>query len=160
MAALATDTALGWYVYGVVPSSGSTPSSWPTAVDPRYGIELLEYGPLAALVSRVPVSEYEEAPLQQRLEDLDWLEQAIRAHESVVEQALTTVTVVPFRFCTIYRSDDQVRELLAERGPAFAEALEWLAGRSEWGVKVLLDRERCVQCARCTRQSDGNTEYL
>ena len=54
----------------------------------RRGRDSSRKGGLAALVSRVPLSEYGEEPVRARLEDPDWLEAKARAHEAVLEGAL------------------------------------------------------------------------
>jgi hypothetical protein len=42
------------------------------------------------------------------------------------------------RLCTIYSDERAVREMLAREHAFLAEALDRLAGRTEWGVKVYL----------------------
>jgi hypothetical protein len=91
---------------------------------------------LDAVVSRVPETDFAEEPLKARLEDLDWLEKTARAHQTVVD-ALTAVTCpLPLRLATVYRDDDGVRRALEEGRDEFRAALDRLAGRVEWGVKV------------------------
>jgi hypothetical protein len=103
---------------------------------------------LTALVSSVPLSEYGKAPLKRNLNDMPWLESVARAHEAVLEAALRTGPIVPMRLCTIYRGEEQVQALLAERQDELAEALAALEGRGEWGVKVTADRERVAERLR------------
>jgi hypothetical protein len=50
--------------------------------------------------------------------------------------------VVPCRFCTVYRSEDDLRRFLLERGDALADALGRVRGRVELGVKAFVERER------------------
>jgi hypothetical protein len=45
------------------------------------------------------------------------------------------------RLVTVYRDDDRVRELLDERRAPLTAALERIAGRGEWGVKVYAERQ-------------------
>jgi hypothetical protein len=117
----------GWYVYGVVRAG---------AVAPPEGARAVIEGDLAAIVREVPLSEYGEAALRRNLEDIAWLEEAARHHETVLDELLGATTVIPLRLCTIYRSEDAVREMLAAEHAALVEALERLAGRTEWGVKA------------------------
>ena len=71
-----------------------------------------------------------------------------RAHEAVLERVLAETTIVPLRLCTIYESEDGVREMLEREHDSLARALDTLAGRQEWGVKVLADEERLTEEAR------------
>src|SRR5207249_3207008 len=107
-----TEIALGWYAYCIVAATAGELSSWPAAIVPTHGLERIEQGPLAALVSRVPLADFDEDALRARLNDTEWLEPAIRVHENVVERALGSAAVIPFRFCTIYRTDIELRRFL------------------------------------------------
>jgi len=133
----------GWYLYGVV-SAEEAPTrldSW-AAVDPRHEVGVLVEGPLAGVTSCVSLQEFDEAALPERLGDAAWLEQKIRAHEQVLEGVLENAPVVPCRFCTVYRSEEDLRRFLSERSDALAAALETVAGRVELGVKAFVDRDR------------------
>ena len=133
----------GWYLYGVV-AAGEAPAQLNAApaVDPRHQVVVLAEGPLAGVASRVSLQEFDEGSLPQRLGDAAWLEEKIRAHEQVLEDVLATASVVPCRFCTVYRSEDDLRLFLSEHGDALSEALERVAGRVELGVKAFVDHDR------------------
>ena len=123
-----------WYVYGVVPAD--TPA---TVVERLQGVRdtrtgLVAEAGLGALVSEVPLAEFDDEPLASNLRDPAWLESGVRAHDSVLAAVARDAPVVPFRFGTIYRSEEQVRTMLAEHA-RLAEVLETLRGRIELGVK-------------------------
>jgi gas vesicle protein GvpL/GvpF len=111
-------------------------------------LERVEAGDLAAIVSRVPLDEFGAEPLRENLNDLAWLERVARAHEAVLDRALGQSTIVPLRLCTIYESERSVREMLQREHDSLAQALETLAGRQEWGVKLIADPQRLVEAAR------------
>ncbi len=127
---------------GVRTPSGAEP------VDAAHRAEWVEADGLAALVSAVPLSEFGEAPLQRNLNDIAWLERTARAHEAVLEACLEQGTVVPLRMCTIFADRGSVERMLQEQRAAFAAALDALAGREEWAVKVLVDRAALEAAAR------------
>ena len=133
----------GWYLYGVV-ATARAPARVDAgiSIDPAHEVELLTEGPLAALASRVSLEEFDEARLPDRLNDPAWIERKIRAHEQVLEHALASASVVPFRFCTVYRSERELRRFLSERGKDLAEALRRVEGKVELGVKAFVERER------------------
>jgi hypothetical protein len=112
------------------------------------GLERIEAGGLAAAVSRVPLAEFGAEPLRENLNDLAWLERVARGHEAVLEQALAATTIVPLRLCTIYESEQSVREMLEREHDSLVQALDALAGRQEWGVKLIADAERLAAEAR------------
>ena len=53
-------------------------------------------------------------------------------------RAVGATPLVPFRFGTIYRSEDGVRTMLRDARPSSRDALERLRGRVELGVKAFL----------------------
>jgi hypothetical protein len=91
---------------------------------------------LQAIVSPVSLDEFGQAALNERVADPQWVEAKVRAHDRVVKSALATGSVIPFRFCTVVRSPDDVRDLLTRHHDRVTATLAELAGKSEWGVKV------------------------
>ena len=77
----------------------------------------------------MPLEEFDEAALHENLNDVAWLERTARAHEAVLDATLALTTLVPMRLCTIYRAEEQVREMLDREGPVFEDALSRLEER-------------------------------
>lgn len=94
---------------------------------------------LAVLCSTVPLREFGEEPLRRNLNDMAWLERTARAHEAAIAHAFARETVIPLRLCTIFADEDGARRMLGERREALTAALDALAGREEWSVKLLVD---------------------
>ena len=127
--------ATGAWLHGVVPSLD------PSVLDGLSGMDgvklsVVRAAGLTAVVSDVPLSRYGEEPLRQNLEDLAWLESAARAHHVVVDALSHAGPVVPARLATVYLDAGRVAEVLTDRRDAFAEGLERVTGRAEWGVKA------------------------
>jgi hypothetical protein len=125
----------GLWAYGVLDGDAADPPER-RGVDPAHDVELIRYAGLAAVVSEVPLDEFDERGLQEALEDLDRLEVLARAHERVLDEALGHGAVVPFRMCTIYESPARVQEMLARERDHLTAALRRLRGMEEWGVKA------------------------
>jgi hypothetical protein len=142
----------GLWAYCVASRESELPAGHP-GVHPAGGTRRLERGRLTALVSSVPLAEFGEEALRENLNDLGWLERVARAHEAALEAALSTATIVPLRLCTIYRDERGVQRMLETEASGFEAALDLLAGRQEWGVKLLVDR---VELERVVRA--GNAE--
>ena len=136
--------ALGWYLYGVVAGDSAPPQvdEPGLAVDGAYEVQAIVEGPLAGVASRVSLEEFDEATLPERLADAAWLEQKIRAHEQVLDRVLRDRSIVPCRFCTVYRNEAELRKFLAERKDALEAALDRVQGQIEVGVKAFIDRDR------------------
>jgi hypothetical protein len=122
-----------WYVYGIA------------EVDPVLerleSVQLVRHGELAALVREVPLDEFGEDVLPERLNDRDWLERNALVHEDVLQKAAAVTAVVPLRFGAIYRSTDQVEQMLGERADEFTATLNRVRGHIELGVKLWVDPE-------------------
>lgn len=113
-------------------------------IEPRKGIERLEAGGLAVLVSRVPRAEFGAEPLRANLNELAWLERVARAHEAVLDLTLAESTIVPLRMCTLYETGEGARRMLEQERGSLVEALSALDDRFEWAVKVLVDAQRLI----------------
>jgi len=94
---------------------------------------------LTAVVGTVDLLDFGEEALRRKLEDLDWLAAAARAHDHVVNAVARGGVTVPVGLATVFSGDETVRALLDVRCTDFARALRRLAGRSEWGVKAYAD---------------------
>jgi hypothetical protein len=128
------ESGSGWYLYGVVSAGREAPAA--AAVDPLHEVVTIESGGVAGITSEVSLLEFDEGALPERLGDVEWLEQKIRAHEQVLEAALARTAVLPCRFCTVYRDEDDLKAFLATHAAALTEALDRLSGRVELGVKA------------------------
>ena len=135
------------WAYCVLPAADPLPAN-AGGVDAAGGVERIEAGDLAAIVSRVPLAEFGATPLRENLNDLEWLERVARAHEAVLDAALAQSTIVPLRLCTIYESEGSVREMLEREHDSLERALDTLSGRQEWGVKLIVDGDSLAEVAR------------
>jgi hypothetical protein len=145
-----------WWAYCVMRAGDPQPARRPGIVASG-DVEPVEASGLVALVSRVPRSQFGEEPLRRNLNDLAWLERVARAHESVLDSALESSTIVPLRLCTLYESEAGVRQMLQREAGALREALDLLKGRQEWSVKVIVQPDKLVAQARV--RSDQAREF-
>jgi hypothetical protein len=158
IAAKPAPAALGHYVYGVVRSGTSIPTDLP-GVDPAVPVRLLEHRGLAALISDVPLAEFDAAGLRGKVEDVGRLEAVERAHERVLGVALGAAAVVPHRLCTVFLDERQVEEMLSRDYGVLLDALERFAGRAEWSVQafaapVAIEREAARRAIRADGEWD------
>ncbi|MEO7084750.1 MAG: GvpL/GvpF family gas vesicle protein [Gemmatimonadaceae bacterium] len=87
---------------------------------------------LAAVVSDTPIVIY------------DPTRDNVLAHEFVNETVMKEFTVIPMSFGTVFRSEDDVTELLRSTYQAFSDVLHKMQDKIEFGVKVLWDREKVI----------------
>jgi hypothetical protein len=110
------------------------------AAVPETGIEggepyLVRQGGLGAVVQAC------DSPFDST--DVDTVKRWLLRHQSVVDGAGEAFgTPLPFRFDTVLKGDDeQVREWLDEESDALRDALDDLAGRWEYRIEVVRNRE-------------------
>jgi hypothetical protein len=135
------------WVYCVVPADVRPPRGV-SGVDPRFPVERVAAAGLAAFVSRVPIAEFGADALRQNLNELDWLERVARAHEAVLDKVMPETVLVPLRLCTLYEDAQGVQRMLEKERTVLLKALESVAGRQEWALKLLIDPERLLAHAR------------
>jgi hypothetical protein len=141
------------WIYGVVAAGATLPADL-VGVAGGVVAPVAAEG-LTALTTAVPRADFDVEPLRDHLNDLPWLERIAREHEAVLEEVLGAATVVPLRLCTIFEDAAGVQRMLEREHDAFLEALGRLEGRQEWGVKVLLDRDRSTPASDEATQEDG-----
>jgi hypothetical protein len=136
------DGELGLYLYGVTRSDQAHPPSGLSGIDERYSIEPIVSGELGALVSQVPLDEYNQERLHERLGDMESVERLARRHEVVVEALAEDRPLIPVRLCSIYRTPSGVREMLSREASIMKATLAELGDRAEWGIKVFAASRR------------------
>src|SRR5881394_1834260 len=92
----------------------------------------VSYNDLAAVVSDTPIVIY------------DPTRENVLAHEFVNETVMKQHTVIPMSFGTVFRSEDDVTELLRSTYQAFSDVLDKMQDKIEFGLKVLWEREKVV----------------
>lgn len=135
MIGAAVETA--WYAYAVVgPVGTEVRAALPAPLEPVGSNEL------AVVTAEVPLAEFGEDVLPERLNDRDWLEDKAREHDDVIRRLLPLTAVVPLRFGSIHRDRASVEAFLETRYEALTEALALVRGRVEVGVKIWIGRDR------------------
>jgi hypothetical protein len=92
----------------------------------------VHYRDLAAIVSDTPLVIY------------DPTREHVLAHEFVNETVMREFTVIPMSFGTVFRSEDDVTELLRSTYQAFSDVLDKMQDKIEFGLKVLWEREKVI----------------
>ena len=123
----------GKYVYCVIEAPdalrfgpigiGATPSD----------VYTVHFKNLAAVVSDAP------------LEVLDSTRENVLAHERVNETVMREHTVIPMSFGTIFKTREDIVELLRSAAEAFGDVLNKMQNKLEFGLKVLWDRDQAIR---------------
>jgi hypothetical protein len=129
----ARSRATGKYVYCIIRSA--EPIAYGPiglGADPA-DVYTIARGDLAAVVSDAP------------LEVLDPTRDNVLAHQRVNETVMKQHTVLPMSFGTVFKTHDDVVELLRSASDAFSDVLNKMEAKLEFGLKVVWDRDAIIR---------------
>ena len=129
----------GKYVYCII-RSDRTREFGTIGIGGGQRVYTVGYRDLAAVVSDTPIVIY------------DPTRENVLAHEFVNETVMKEHTVIPMSFGTVFRSEEDVNELLRSTYQAFSDVLDKMKDKIEFGLKVLWDREKVI--ANIEREND------
>jgi len=129
----ASDAGRGKYVYCVIQSADPLKFGAAGIGDNGSEIHTVHYRDLAAVVSDVALGI------------LDSTRENVLAHERVNEIVMRDHTVIPMSFGTIFKTREDIVELLRSAAEAFGDVLNKMQNKLEFGLKVLWDRDQAVR---------------
>ena len=101
-------------------------------IDPAE-VHTIHYEDIAAVVSNTPMV------VQDPTRD------NVLAHQRVNETVMQQHTVIPMSFGTVFKTDDDIIELLRSAYDAFSDVLMKMQDKFEFGLKVLWDRDQIIR---------------
>jgi len=125
--------ARGRYVYCIIGSNKPLKLGQSTIADEVADVYTVNYKDLAAVVSDVPIGA------------LDSTRENVLAHEHVNEAVMRDHTVIPMSFGTIFKTREDIVELLRSAYGAFGDVLSKMENKLEFGLKVLWDRDAVIR---------------
>ncbi len=123
----------GRYVYGIIQSREPVTFGRMGIGGSGEMVYVVTHVDIAAVVSRTPVFIFDPTR-----------ENAL-AHEHVIETVMKTHTIIPMSFGTVFRTDDDIREVLRSIYPSVKDVLKQMLGKVEFGLKVTWDRDHIVE---------------
>lgn len=123
----------GRYVYGIV--EAKEPANFGKIGIGGAGemVYMVKYLDIAAVVSKTAVYIFDPTR-----------ENAL-AHEHVIETVMKNYTIIPMSFGTVFRTDDDIREVLKSIYSSLKDVLNQMAGKLEFGLKVNWDRDQIIE---------------
>jgi hypothetical protein len=123
----------GRYVYGIVEAKESATFGKIGVGGTGELVYMVKYQDIAAVVSNTKVFIFDPTR-----------ENAL-AHEHVIETVMKSYTIIPMSFGTVFRTDDDIREVLKSIYPSLKDVLKQMAGKLEFGLKVNWDRDQTIE---------------
>jgi hypothetical protein len=122
----------GRYVYGVIQARDAATFGKTGIGGSGELVYTVHHGDIAAVVSKTAVFIFDPTR-----------ENAL-AHEHVIETVMKTQTIIPMSFGTVFRTDEDIREVLKSIYPSLKDVLKQMEGKLEFGLKVTWDREQVI----------------
>jgi hypothetical protein len=123
----------GKYVYCIVQSDKALQFG-PLGIGPDPAeVHTVNYRDLAAVVSNTPMVVQ------------DPTRENVLAHQRVNETVMKQHTVLPMSFGTVFKTGDDIIELLRSAYDAFTDVLNKMKDKFEFGLKVLWEREAIIK---------------
>jgi len=97
---------------------------------------------LYAVASKVQQLEFGEEGLKKNMADFEWVKAKASTHEKIIERVMTDTDVIPFKFGTLFSTDDSLKVMLEQYGQEFKAILRKLANKQEWGLKIFCNPEK------------------
>src|SRR5579864_4901045 len=123
----------GRYVYGVIEAREVLNFGKIGIGGMGENVYTAHHGDVAAVVSKTPVFIFDPTR-----------ENAL-AHEHVIETVMKSNTIIPMSFGTVFRTDDDIREVLKSIYTSLKDVLKQMEGKVEFGLKVTWDRDRIIE---------------
>ncbi len=145
---------MAWYAYCITEQQGlqnGTRARRPFPVQNLRGVN-------AASVFAYPSGEF-AVIVSDHSAEATLTQQAIVDHARVVSECFRTLTVLPFRFGTIFESDEALRRAVRANRKTFLETVDRLRGKAEMHFKLLL-KDGTVEEAVAELPNGVGGEYL
>jgi hypothetical protein len=127
------DGSEGKYVYCVIRSDQPL-NFGPLGLGPEPAeVHTIHFRDICAVVSNTPMVVQ------------DPTRENVLAHQRVNETVMQKHTVIPMSFGTVFKTDDDIMELLRSAYDAFSDVLNKMQEKFEFGLKVLWDRDQIIR---------------
>jgi len=132
----AADRDTAFYLYGITQASDSAGAavSQP-GIDGSAPVKAIACDAFLCWISQVSRRGFAD-PLQERMEDIDWLAAAGLRHQRVVGELARQAATLPARFGTIFLSEESLRKDIKARRAELNRSFRLIAATDEWGVKI------------------------
>jgi hypothetical protein len=111
-------------------------------------------------VADAPLADYGEGAINGKLNDLEWVSRRALAHEAVVESLMGATAIVPMKLFTIFTNDERAVGHVEHEASRIDAILNRVAGRQEWGVRVVLSRPAAPAPRSTSRRRVSGASYL
>ena len=105
------------------------------------GLKTLLFDNFYAIVKVVSETEFSEENFKKNLSNLEWLDSNAREHIRVICQIMEQCTIIPFKFGTIYHSEDGLKKFIEGYSGSLSENFQNIEWKEEWSAKIYYNRK-------------------
>jgi hypothetical protein len=123
------------YCYGVIGEEGKKLVLDKTGFqdNPIYTIAFKD---VLAVVCEVSEEEFSQEAVDKNVKDMLWLTQNAPLHEEIVTRIMQTTTILPMKFCTIFKDKEHLKQMLEDKYADIKYFLHHVHGKAEMSLKV------------------------
>ncbi|MFQ3171752.1 MAG: hypothetical protein ACI9DG_001789 [Oleispira sp.] len=136
------DSTQAIYLYGFVPSNRVAPAM--QGIDDAHSLELHACDGLIAVVSLVPLVDFESIDSEDNTQYLAWLTPRAYRHSAVIDKVMEQGAIYPLSFGTLFSSVNALEQVMTQRSNDVSASLQHIADCQEWSLEVAVDRNQAV----------------
>lgn len=92
---------------------------------------------ITAIVCDLDGNEYSEEVIEDKIDnDMEWLQKKAVHHHETIETLYQNFTLVPLKFCTIYKTKDSLKSTIQGYSEKITATFNFLEDKEEWTVKI------------------------
>ncbi|UJL47064.1 GvpL/GvpF family gas vesicle protein [Virgibacillus sp. NKC19-16] len=131
------------YLYSLIPAEAQKTIPELTGFDGEgklYPVSINEN--VTAVVCQLDPEVYAEEKIEDKINnDMDWLKEKAFHHHETITALYKDHTIIPLKFCTIYKGEESLREKIQENEDKVESSFDLLKDNEEWNVKIFADDE-------------------
>ncbi|MHC1738693.1 MAG: GvpL/GvpF family gas vesicle protein [Ignavibacteriaceae bacterium] len=105
------------------------------------GLKCIEFGGFFVTYKKVSEDEFSEENLKRNITNIAWMEINAREHINVINKIMKNNTVIPFKFGTIYKSEEGLEKFIEDYTLSLNKNMIIINGKEEWTVKIYCNRD-------------------
>ncbi|WP_254660926.1 GvpL/GvpF family gas vesicle protein [Bacillus sp. FJAT-27225] len=132
------------YLYGLVPTNELIEKPLPPFkdFDGKGEIYPIEISGITAVVCQLDSGSYTEETIKERIDnDMAWLQEKAFHHHETVLNLSKLYTIIPLRFCTLYKNEDSLKETIQSNSSRMESTFNLISNNEEWNLKIYCNDE-------------------
>lgn len=133
------------YLYGLIPTNeGESATLTATkGFDGRGELYTVPIGRITAVVCDIDAEQHSEEQIKDLINNnMEWLQEKAFHHHETVKKLSEEFTVIPLKFCTIYKNEDSLKASIEENESKLFDTMESITGKEEWNLKIYSEDEQ------------------